>query len=651
MGMFSRILIANRGEIACRIAASASRLGIEVVAVATFSDRFARHVEFADVVVLVDSYVDASGLLAAARDTGAEAIHPGYGFLSENPDFVESVESAGLVFVGPSSSAIRVMGLKSAAKRLMEEHGVSVIGGYHGDEQGADFLAVEADRLGYPLLIKASAGGGGKGIRLVERSADFLLALEEVRSEAGSIFGDSACLLEKYISRPRHIEVQIFCDRAGNGVYISERDCSVQRRHQKIIEESPAPNLSSSVREAMGLAALRAASAIGYSNAGTVEFIYDSGSEDFMFMEMNTRLQVEHPVSEAISGFDFVEWQFRLAAGESLWLRQEDIEVRGHAFEVRLCAEDAVQGFMPCVGRLDYYDMPSAEEFEVGVVRLDSGVRLGDRIGASYDSMLGKLIVWGEDRASALSCLRDSLYRCRIAPLRTNIGFLSALVEHDDFVRGDVHTGLIEDNLECLLLGIDENSSGDSFTCAFAAVVGAGLLSVSVPFSLGSFQIWGRRVHYVSLYHAGAMTAYSISVSDGGFAVEWCGGEYFLTWHALALDSCGHVILDNDIYIFRDGRRYHYCFSLGGALSAVRGEDKAYSPLPARVQEIFVEAGQEVKSGDKLIVLEAMKMQYTIVAPYDSEVKALCVEVGDQLNEGALLLEFASAQTSDGCER
>ena len=461
--VFRKILIANRGEIACRIIATARRMGIATVAVYSDADAQARHVMLADEAVRIgpppvaESYLLGAMIIAAARRCGAEAIHPGYGFLSENPDFVEAVNSAGLVFIGPTAATIRAMGLKDAAKQLMERAGVPVVPGYHGDDQDAVALAQAADAIGYPVLIKARAGGGGKGMRRVENAEDFQAALEGAQREGRNSFGDAAVLIEHYINRPRHVEIQVFGDAHGNVVHLFERDCSLQRRHQKVIEEAPAPAMPDAVREAMGQAAVDAAQAIGYHGAGTVEFICDATdglrSDGFWFMEMNTRLQVEHPVSEAITGLDLVEWQLRIAAGEPLGFTQADLAIDGWAIEARLYAEDVPKGFLPATGVLEHLVFPAAAEFRVAESRVDSGVLAGDAISLWYDPMIAKLIAHGPDRATALHRLRTMLAHCQVTGLVTNLDLLSALTDHAGYCRGEVDTGLIERDHSALAAG------------------------------------------------------------------------------------------------------------------------------------------------------------------------------------------------------
>ncbi|MEY8840563.1 acetyl/propionyl/methylcrotonyl-CoA carboxylase subunit alpha, partial [Cribrihabitans sp. XS_ASV171] len=451
--MFDKILIANRGEIACRVMETARAMGVKTVAVYSDADAGAKHVQMADEAVHIggaapaDSYLKGDVIIEAAKRTGAQAIHPGYGFLSENPGFVDAVEAAGLTFIGPSAEAIRKMGLKDAAKALMEEAGVPVVPGYHGENQDPEHLSGAADTIGYPVLIKAVAGGGGKGMRLVEKPADFAAALESARGEAKTAFGNDAVLVEKFVAKPRHIEVQVFGD-GTHAVHLFERDCSLQRRHQKVIEEAPAPGMTHEMREAMGQAGVRAAEAIGYKGAGTVEFIVDASEglrpDRFYFMEMNTRLQVEHPVTEAITGVDLVEWQLRVSAGERLPKRQSDLSISGHAFEARLYAEDVPKGFLPATGTLMHLVFPPQ-------CRADSGVRAGDTISPWYDPMIAKVIVHGPTRAVALAKLARALEQTQVAGTVTNLAFLGALARHEGFAKGDVDTGLIARDIDALV--------------------------------------------------------------------------------------------------------------------------------------------------------------------------------------------------------
>ncbi|MGO3876020.1 MAG: acetyl-CoA carboxylase biotin carboxylase subunit, partial [Psychrobacter celer] len=450
--MFSKILIANRGEIACRVAATAKRLGVRTVAVYSDADRGAKHVAVCDEAVYLggsspkDSYLKGDAILAIARDVGAQAIHPGYGFLSENADFAQACQDAGLVFIGPSADAIRAMGGKSESKRLMEAASVPLIPGYHGDNQDAQFLKQQADSIGYPVLIKASAGGGGKGMRIVEQSSDFIEMLDSCRREAITSFGNDQVLIEKYALKPRHIEIQVFGDTHGNYVHLFERDCSVQRRHQKVLEEAPAPGVDAAMREAMGTAAIEAARAVSYVGAGTVEFIVEQreGTMSFYFMEMNTRLQVEHPVSEAITGVDLVEWQLLVASGQPLPKSQDDLAINGHAIEARICAENPDNDFLPATGTLFTYQKPEHSTFDVADVRIDDGVREGDVISPFYDSMIAKLIVHAPTREQALAKLDRALAQTRIVGLPNNVAFLRYILNTESFSQANLDTALIE---------------------------------------------------------------------------------------------------------------------------------------------------------------------------------------------------------------
>ncbi|MEO1331432.1 MAG: biotin carboxylase N-terminal domain-containing protein, partial [Pseudomonadota bacterium] len=531
--MFSKILIANRGEIACRVIATARRLGVATVAVYSDADARALHVAVADEAVRIgpapvaESYLQGARIIEAAQATGAEAIHPGYGFLSENPGFVEAVEAAGLVFIGPPASAIRAMGLKDAAKALMVEAGVPVVPGYHGARQDPAFLAGEADAIGYPVLIKARAGGGGKGMRLVEQAEAFEAALEGAQREAQASFGDPACLIEKYVTRPRHIEIQVFGDAHGNVVHLFERDCSLQRRHQKVIEEAPAPDMPEAVRAAMGRAAVEAATAIGYQGAGTVEFIVDGSGplrqDGFWFMEMNTRLQVEHPVTEAITGLDLVALQLRVASGEPLPFTQDDLAIDGWAFEARLYAEDVPKGFLPATGRLDHLAFPDGVAFEAGPVRIDSGVVAGDEISPWYDPMIAKVITHGPTRGAALGRLRAALAGCQVVGSATNLAFLGALARHDGFAAGEVDTGLIARDLETLAA----TPAPPEHMAALAAIAGLGLLQGGGASETGDapadpwealigWRHWTDAKQYVALASDGERRERRVTVLGGG---------------------------------------------------------------------------------------------------------------------------------------
>ena len=636
--MFHKILIANRGEIACRVIDSCRRLGVTSVAVYSDADRGARHVALADEAVHIggpaprDSYLRGDAIIQAALDTGAQAIHPGYGFLSENPDFVDAVEKAGLVFIGPSSSSIRAMGLKDAAKVLMAEAGVPVVPGYQGEEQGADFLRQEAGRIGYPVLIKAVAGGGGKGMRLVERDGDFAAALESAQGEAATAFGNPNVLIEKYITAPRHIEVQVFGD-GTRAVHLFERDCSLQRRHQKVIEEAPAPGMTPEMRAAMGAAAVRAAEAIAYKGAGTIEFIVDGSDglrpDGFWFMEMNTRLQVEHPVTEAITGVDLVEWQLRVASGEPLPARQEDLTITGHAFEARLYAEDVPAGFLPATGRLAHLRFSQN-------ARSDTGVRTGDTISPWYDPMIAKIITHGPTRATALRALEAALIDTEVAGSVTNVDFLIALTRHEGFRKGEVDTGLIGRDLDALVAAAEPAD----YTRVLAVI---GLAGLDDPKVEGGITIWqpllrtiawdGGEAKLEVLGPGRARVTLDGNVHEVGFE----GGRW---WVDGAPRRSRIVTHEAGVSVF-GGRS----LTVSPADPLARGGDEAgggltLSPMPGLVKAVFVEPGQDVAAGDRLAILEAMKMEHTLTAARDGRVAEVLARAGDQVEAGAPLIRL-----------
>jgi 3-methylcrotonyl-CoA carboxylase alpha subunit len=660
--MFRKILIANRGEIACRVMTTAARLGLRTVAVYSQADATAKHVAMADEAVLIggaavaDSYLRGDRIIDAALATGAEAIHPGYGFLSENPAFVDAVEAAGLVFIGPSASAIRAMGLKDAAKALMVKAGVPVVPGYHGAGQDPALLAAEAEAIGYPVLIKARAGGGGKGMRLVEKPSDFKAMLEGAQREGQASFGDPAVLVEKYILKPRHIEMQIFGDRHGNLVHMFERDCSLQRRHQKVIEEAPAPDMPAEMRAAMGKAAIEAARAVGYHGAGTVEFMVDGSNglrpDGFWFMEMNTRLQVEHPVSEAITGLDFVELQLRIAAGEALPVSQDDLTITGHAFEARVYAEDAGKGFLPATGRLDHLAFPQATAFAPGSVRIDSAVREGDSISPWYDPMIAKVIVHGPTRPIALAMLAEALGRCHVTGSVTNLAFLGALARHPGFGAGDVDTGLIARDLPDLT---GSPPPGPDII-AVAALAGLGLLAPQDPAdpwsALAGFRHWETARQYLSLMLGDQRFDLGVSIlGDGRYRIEGRAQSFELV--AKRLEGTG-VAVETDqkrsrLDLVQDGPRVTvfgapqaYGFvvidPLQEAAEAEAGGDTVLAPMPGLVKLVTAIQGQNVIKGEPLVVLEAMKMEHTLTAPRDGVVAEVMARPGDQVSDGTLLL-------------
>ncbi len=637
--MFDKILIANRGEIACRVIDTARRLGVRTVAVYSDADRAARHVSMADEAVHIggpaprDSYLRGDAIIQAALDTGAQAIHPGYGFLSENPDFVDAVEKAGLVFIGPSSAAIRAMGLKDAAKALMEKAGVPVVPGYHGANQDPAHLADEAARIGYPVLIKAVAGGGGKGMRQVSRPADFADALESARSEARTSFGNPDVLIEKYIEQPRHIEVQVFGD-GSRAVHLFERDCSLQRRHQKVIEEAPAPDMTPDMRDAMGQAGVRAAEAIGYSGAGTVEFIVDGSdglrADGFWFMEMNTRLQVEHPVTEAITGIDLVEWQLRVASGEPLPARQEDLRIHGHAFEARLYAEDVPAGFLPATGRLAHLKFSDN-------ARSDTGVRPGDTISPWYDPMIAKIITHGATRAVALRELEAALIDTEVAGSVTNVDFLIALTRHEGFRKGEVDTGLIGRDLDALVAAAEP----DPRARALAVI---GLAGLDDPDVVGGITLWQPLRRTIAweggeavIEVLGARRA-RVTLDGKTHEIEWRGQRWWVDGGPRPYRIVTH---DAGVSVF-GGRS----LTLTPLDPLDRGGEEAgggltLSPMPGLVKAVFVAPGQEVAAGDRLAILEAMKMEHTLTAARDGKVAEVLAKAGDQVEAGAPLIRLA----------
>ena len=636
--MFSKILIANRGEIACRVIDTCRKLGVRTVAVYSDADRAARHVALADEAVHIggpapkDSYLRGDAIIRAALDTGAQAIHPGYGFLSENPGFVDAVTAAGLVFIGPSADAIRAMGLKDAAKALMEKAGVPVVPGYHGEDQDGAFLRARADEIGYPVLIKAVAGGGGKGMRLVERPGDFADALASAQGEAQTAFGNPAVLIEKYVTAPRHIEVQVFGD-GRNAVHLFERDCSLQRRHQKVIEEAPAPGMTPEVRAAMGAAAVRAAEAIGYAGAGTIEFIVDGSNglrpDGFWFMEMNTRLQVEHPVTEAITGVDLVEWQLRVASGEPLPKRQDELTITGHAFEARLYAEDVPAGFLPATGRLAHLKFADN-------ARNETGVRQGDSISPWYDQMIAKIITFGPTRAIALRALETALVDTEVAGTVTNIDFLIALTRHEGFRKGEVDTGLIARDLDRLL----DQAEPSPETRALAALGVAGLHDPEVR---GGVTLWSplrRTVTWeggegvVEVLGPGAAR---VTLEGTAHDVLWQGERWWVNGSPRRSRIVTHPA---GVSVFGGRSLTLVPQDPLDRQTEATGSGLTLSPMPGLVKAVFVSAGQQVAAGDRLAVLEAMKMEHTLTAARDGTVAEVLAEPGAQVEAGAPLIRL-----------
>jgi 3-methylcrotonyl-CoA carboxylase alpha subunit len=662
--MFKKILIANRGEIACRVAATARRLGVKTVAVYSEADARAKHVQACDEAVLIggpaprDSYLQWQRILDAAKATGAEAVHPGYGFLSENEEFATACKSAGLVFIGPPASAIQAMGLKAESKRLMEAAGVPLVPGYHGADQDPALLKREAERIGYPVLIKASAGGGGKGMRAVLKAEEFDAALASCKREAINSFGDDAVLIERYVQKPRHIEIQVFGDTQGDCVYLFERDCSVQRRHQKVLEEAPAPGMTAERRAEMGHAAVAAAKAVGYVGAGTVEFICEQDGR-FYFMEMNTRLQVEHPVTEAITGQDLVEWQLRVASGEPLPLKQDQLCMHGHAIEARICAENPEAGFLPATGSLSVARWPAHVSFERGDVRIDSGVGEGDAISPFYDSMVAKLIVWGEDRAQALARLDAALRDTHIVGLQTNVAFLRRCAATDSFTHADLDTGLIERERAALF-----EQPGLPLNIAAAAVVAHTLaheatLQTSDPWSRrDGWRLSGASARRFDLETGGAHHAVLLSRHHrGGMQLTVEGQAQAFAVNSASLES--HELLLGQglgqqrvmVKTYALGEKVAVFAPQGSALLteidalAHAGEGAAEAgrltaPMPGKMVSFLAQPGDTVAKGQPLAVMEAMKMEHTINAPRDGVVAELLFAVGDQVGDGAELLRL-----------
>jgi len=668
--MFTKILIANRGEIACRVAATARRMGVRTVAVYSDADASAKHVAACDEAVHIggsapkDSYLQWQRILDAAKATGAQAIHPGYGFLSENEAFANACAEAGLVFIGPPASAIQAMGLKAESKRLMESAGVPLVPGYHGADQDPHMLQHEADRIGYPVLIKASAGGGGKGMRAVEKAEDFAAALASCQREARNSFGSDAVLVEKYAQRPRHIEIQVFGDTHGNCVYLFERDCSVQRRHQKVLEEAPAPGMTPELRQQMGLAAVAAARAVNYVGAGTVEFIVEQppeGGMRFYFMEMNTRLQVEHPVTEAITGLDLVEWQLRVASGEPLPLKQEDLHIHGHAIEARICAETPDNQFLPATGRLDVYRKPACTSFERGSVRVDDGVREGDAISPFYDSMVAKLIVHGRTRAEALARLDAALAETRIVGLSTNVQFLRHVVASPSFAQANLDTALIPREA-----GVLFHQDKVGLNLAVAAAVAQTLLAERAsegkdPFSRrDGWRPHGLTVRRFDFEYLGeAMQASLTYLHDGALQLAVGEASGVLAFDALPAEN--GTLMDlrfmgqrQTVQTWQREEIVHIFCALGAtqiteldalahAGEAAHDVGRLTAPMPGKVVSFAVKAGDAVKKGQPLAVMEAMKMEHTIAAPADGTVAELLYAPGDQVAEGAELLKIQTA--------
>ena len=701
--MFKRLLIANRGEIACRVIRTARRLGIRCIAVWSDADEGALHVEMADEAYRIgpaparESYLDIGAILGAAERAGAGAVHPGYGFLSENADFAEACAARGIVFVGPPAAAIRAMGSKSEAKRLMSAAGVPLVPGYHGADQSPERLRREAEAIGWPVLLKASAGGGGRGMRAVERAEDFDAALAGAKREAAAAFGDDAMLIERYVTQSRHVEVQVFADRHGNFVHLFERDCSAQRRHQKVIEEAPAPGVGGELRAAMCEAAIAAARAIGYEGAGTVEFLLDRAGE-FWFMEMNTRLQVEHPVTELVTGTDLVEWQLRVAGGEPLPLAQDEIAVHGHAIEARLYAEDPARGFLPSTGHLVHLHVPEgdagsgpgrkegrADGATVGAsgIRVDTGVRTGDTVSMYYDPMIAKVIAWGPDRDAAADRLAAALAATEVVGLSANAAFLHALVTHPRFRAADIHTRFIEERMEDFASTEADPPADDDLAVAAWAVAARDDAAAAGGTGSGNhadgggdggdpWSPWNRRDHWRMNATGKRMVRLRIGDDHGeiveiavrgggsanapGYEVRLPSGrEASVRGAPAAGDAKWDVAIDGTrepvtvvaqvgrLTLFRAGRRLEIVRHDPGAVSG--GLEMAgglTAPMPGRIVSVLVEPGESVREGQAVLVLEAMKMEHTLTAPADGTVEEVRFAPGDLVDEATELVVLAA---------
>ncbi|QQC65939.1 acetyl/propionyl/methylcrotonyl-CoA carboxylase subunit alpha [Paraburkholderia ginsengisoli] len=678
--MFNKILIANRGEIACRVAATCKRLGIASVAVYSDADADAKHVAACDEAVHIggstaaQSYLRVERIIEAARATGAQAVHPGYGFLSENEAFAHACEAAGIVFIGPPVAAIAAMGSKAAAKALMHAAAVPLVPGYHGDDQDPQLLQREADAMGYPVLLKASAGGGGKGMRVVERSEDFAAALVSCKREAASSFGNDRVLIEKYLTRPRHVEVQVFADRHGGAVYLFDRDCSVQRRHQKVLEEAPAPGLSAEIKREMGEAAVAAARAVNYVGAGTVEFIM-TGSGDFYFMEMNTRLQVEHPVTEMVTGQDLVEWQLRVAADEPLPLTQQQLKLDGHAIEARIYAEHPARGFLPSTGTLKHLRMPEGVEFAIDAagsgatssgesnrkapVRIDSGVREGDTITPFYDPMIAKLIVHGATREEALARLSRALHACEVVGPHTNVEFLQRIVASEPFATGDLDTGLIERHHDALFAPRTKPfKEALALACAALLTREGGTAHGASPWdALSHWRLnsgYAQTLGWREIDNGENEHAFTVSFARDGNTqtfehdgvrepFSWSSGAGEHEFRATLGDAriTGRVFVDGDtfhVFCLGEALAFEWQNLLAHAADAEGGEGRLTAPMPGKVIAVLVEPGAVVEKGAPLIVMEAMKMEHTIGAPAAGTVSEVLYAVGDQVADGAQLL-------------
>jgi 3-methylcrotonyl-CoA carboxylase alpha subunit len=656
--MFEKILIANRGEIACRVIRSAKKLGIATVAVYSDADAQSQHVKLADEAIHIgespaaQSYLQIDRIIQAAIDTGAQAIHPGYGFLSENDQFAEACQANNITFIGPPVAAILAMGLKATSKALMEKAGVPLTPGYHGSNQDAEFLKQQADGIGYPVLIKASAGGGGKGMRLVERSEDFLGSLASCKSEAKSSFGNDEVLIERYVINPRHIEVQVFGDSHGNYVHLFERDCSVQRRHQKVLEEAPAPLVSQDKLDAMRQAAIDAARAVDYVGAGTVEFIVEQDGTAY-FMEMNTRLQVEHPVTEMITGVDLVEWQLRVAFGEPLPKQQDQLKIHGHAIEARVYAEEPEKGFIPAIGQISYLHYPEQNQN----VRVDSGIVQGDEISSYYDPMIAKLIVWGENREAALLQMHHALGQFHVDGLGNNIAFLDRIIRCDSFKNAQLDTNLIQREDESLFKNIP--SLQPELVVATALTELLLRFSKNKPASNPVWQsetLWRVNIspsYAIKLKLDEALLQVNLSAEKEGFVAEYQGEKFHISGQLLNANTAHFSINGKQdkiafsqnahgLTIFKNGQshKFSYLNQKFSSEDAQSTEGNLKAPMPGVITQVLVAANDQVKKDDVLMTLEAMKMEYSIRAPHDGIVAASYFQAGDQVKAGDELVEF-----------
>ena len=666
--MFDKILIANRGEIACRIIETAHEMGIRCVALYSDADKDARHVTMADEAFHIgpspskDSYLRMDRILDAAKQSGAQAIHPGYGFMSENVEFAKACEDQGVVFIGPPVGAIDAMGSKSAAKEIMTNAGVPLVPGYHGDNQDEAFLKQQSIKIGYPQLLKAAYGGGGKGMRVVWNTDEFDAALASTKREAMAGFGNDKMLIERYLTKPRHVEIQVFADNHGNCIYLSERDCSIQRRHQKVIEEAPAPNMPSETKVAMGETAVAAAKAINYQGAGTVEFLYDEDGS-FYFMEMNTRLQVEHPVTEMITGQDLVAWQLKVAFGDTLPLTQEQVTVDGHSIEVRIYAEDPDNEFLPATGKLTYLRQPVASRH----VRVDTGVRQNDEVSSFYDPMIAKLIVWDETRERAIARMLRALDDYRIGGLKTNLGFLTNLVAAKPFSDAMLDTGFIEKH-DKLLFSPDRETDNRALALAALAILlkqkqqnAVSAAQCNDPFSpwatSNGWRLNESQTHQLELTD-GNNIAHNISVTQYAetYHFNFDGVELNVSGQLnddqLSATINGHkinLLLDQDdeqvtLFIKQDIHSFAIKGHGSTAFESEETESKLTAPMNGTIVTVQCKTNQKVKAGDALVIMEAMKMEYCIVAPYDGTVTEIFYQDGDMVKDGELLVELEQAK-------